>query len=113
MKSFVKQFKSGSRVINLEFFQKKRGRFWTGEEHIPWEIWQISFNQCDEGEPNPTESITSAMISVAEAVNNQKTFLPKVKLEVTFSINFRSFYVSSDFTFVTDENSNAKIGFEL
>ena len=78
-KSFVKQFKSGSRVINLEFFQKKRGRFWTGEEHIPWEIWQISFNQCDEGEPNPTESITSAMISVAEAVNNQKTFLPKVK----------------------------------
>ena len=67
-------------MLNLEFFQKKRGRFWTGEEHIPWEIWQISFNQADEGDQNPTESITSAMISVAEAVNNQKTFLPKVKI---------------------------------
>ena len=42
---FVKQFNAGgSKVLNLEFFQKKRGRFWTGEEHIPWEVWQIRFS---------------------------------------------------------------------
>ena len=75
----------------MEFFQKKRGRFWTGEEHIPWEIWQISFNQADEGDINPTESITSAMISVAEAVNNQKTFLPKVT-NIVLPLLDRSFY---------------------
>ena len=81
---FVKQFRGGTRVLNLEFYQKKRGRFWSSEEHIPWEIWQISFNQVEDD--SPAESITCAMISVAEAVNNHKTFLPKVFSFLIFSI---------------------------
>lgn len=41
-------------------------------------MFLYSFNTADTDEQNPVESITSAMISVAEAVNNQKSFLPKV-----------------------------------
>jgi len=82
---YVKQFKrqhrnGGSKTINLEFFQKKRGRWpFSGEEQIPWEVWSLSFAVMDKDEKeSPSESLISVMVSVAEKVNNQKTFLPKV-----------------------------------
>lgn len=77
---FKKQFKSGgSRTINLEFFQKKRGRWpFSGEEQIPWEVWSLSFVIMDpKTKESPAESVIAVMVSVAEKVNNQKSFLPK------------------------------------
>ena len=50
-------------------------------------MFWYSFNTADTDEQNPVESITSAMISVAEAVNNQKSFLPKVSPLLILYIN--------------------------
>jgi len=90
---FKKQFKHGTRTLNLEFYQKKRGRWFSGDEQIPWEVWSIDFNVVEPVESaNPSESIISVMISVAEAVNNQKTFLPKTPQKSDLGLVFDCSY---------------------
>ena len=42
-------------------------------------MWSLSFAIINKDEKqSPSESVISVMVSIAEKVNNQKTFLPKV-----------------------------------
>merc|ERR1712003_348356 len=66
VKQFRKQYTNGgSKTINLELFQKKRGRWpFSGEEQIPWEVWSLSFVIMNKDEKqSPSESVISVFFS--------------------------------------------------
>ena len=77
-------------------------------------MWSLSFAIINKDEKqSPSESVISVMVSIAEKVNNQKTFLPKVSPTFKTKFYFESFDLNANKThFKTPNHSDLGLVYE-